>query len=101
MGGWMEASGDLMFKQAKEMLVEDRDLEKSFHYFNLLFNETLKDPKNSDVLFFHLAAVCMKLGHNALSIHLFKESMKYRENFVEAINNIGFVCKKEQLHADA
>ncbi len=100
-GNHMELSGDELFNKAKEMLVEGKDLDKAFHSFNLLFNSTLKENKNNDSLLFHLGAVCMKQGYNALSILLFKESMKYRENFIEAVNNIGYVYKKEQMQDKA
>lgn len=97
----MEVSGEDLFNQAKKLLVEEKDLDKAFYYFNLLLNHTFHDDRQEDNLLFHIASVLMKKNCNALSLFLFKEVIKKRENCSEAYNNIGFIYKNEQKNDEA
>ncbi len=97
----IQMSGDDCFKQAKDLMIAGKDLDKAFEMFNLLYNETCRDNKNIDIILFHLASVCMKRKQTALSLLLFKEALKYRENFIEAINNLGYIYKQELMHKEA
>lgn len=62
-----------------------------------IFNALLSDDMNSDVLVFYLASTYMKKGNHALSIILFQEAIRRRPDFLEAINNLGYVYKQEQM----
>lgn len=97
----MEVSANSIFKNAIELLREGNDLNKVCDDLNLLFDHTIKQKTNEDVLLFHLGATFMKKGYKALALLLFKEALKYRPKFPEALNNIGYIYKGELFHEEA
>ena len=89
-------NSDEKFKAAHKFL-ENNELDKAEKIYNELLNAALHQKSNSELLLFYLAAVHMKRGNHALAILLFKEAAARRDGFVEAINNLGYIYKNEQL----
>lgn len=87
-----------LLKEAYSHLEKGDDLALSYHQFNLLLNETIHQTGEIDVLLFYLGCVNMKMGHHAMAIFLFKLAIEQRPDFIAAINNLGYVFKKEGLH---
>ena len=92
----MELNSEEKFKAAHKFL-ENNELDKAEQIYNELLNAALHQKSNSELLLFYLGTVHMKRGNNALAILLFKEAAARREGFVEAINNLGYIYKNEQL----
>lgn len=87
-----------LLREAYEHLHSGDDLNLAFHQFNLLLNETIhKDKAELDVMLFYIACCNLKMEHYALTILLLKQCIKMRPDFVAAINNLGYVYKKEGL----
>jgi len=93
--------GDTLYREAINLLLEGKDLPKAMHYFNQLFNYSLKDPTHSDSILFHLGACASKLGYKGLAVLAFKNCIVMRDDFHEAYNNLGCLYKAELLDEDA
>jgi tetratricopeptide (TPR) repeat protein len=91
-----------LLKKAHEHLIKGDDLIKAENIFCDLYNDSVINKRdNQDVLLFYIASTHMKRGHDALSELLFKEAIKLRPNFVEAINNLGYINKQQGLREEA
>jgi tetratricopeptide (TPR) repeat protein len=97
-----------MQKDFNEFLNEGFDLltknefDKANEIFNVLLNSTLHENKELQPnVLFQLGSVAMKRGHHALAIFLFRETIKQYPQFIEAINNLGYAYKQEQMVEDA
>jgi tetratricopeptide (TPR) repeat protein len=86
-----------LLKKGYDLLVEGKDLDTA----NDLFNTVLNYDKDSLEILFHIASVYQKKGYYALSMILLKHIIRERPNFVEAINNLGFAFKQEQMNDQA
>ena len=78
------------------------DYEKAFHWFNILLNTSyaVKDEKISQ-LYFLVGATSLKRDHKILAMLCFQKALELDPNFLEAINNLGYVHKKMEQHDEA
>lgn len=94
----MEVSGSELLRQSYEMLEKNEKLDLVMHNFNRLLNGTMHGKgEDMGVLLFYIACTHMKMGHHALAILLYKQAIDFRKDFVAAINNLGYVYKKEGM----
>lgn len=89
----MELPASEVIRQAKAWLDSGENLDQASSYFNKIYNATLDGHDKPTNYIFYLACVNMKQNNNAMAILLFKEAIQLNEDFIEAINNLGFVYK--------
>lgn len=85
------------FKRAYDLMVEGRDLDTP----DIIFNNILDQDKDSATVLFYLSSLNMKKGKHALALLLSQEVLKLKPDFVEAINNCGFIYKQMGLVEEA
>lgn len=89
--------GHDVLKECCGILEKGGDYHRAMEGFNLLLNETIHKKGEVDILLFYLGGIHMKMGYTAMAIFLFKKAMEMRKDFVAAINNLGYLFKKEGL----
>jgi tetratricopeptide (TPR) repeat protein len=87
-----EVDGRALYQQAHEHLMAGK-LNEADELFNVLLNNN----KESEVLLHYLSTVYTKKGNHALAIILLQEALRRRPDFIDAINNLGYVYKQEQM----
>ena len=100
-GKVVEMSGDDLYKQAVNILLEGKDIPKAMHFFNLLYNHSIKDKKYSDTILFHIGSCAQKMGYSGMAALAFNHCIGMKENFHEAYNNLGCIYKNELLEDEA
>lgn len=99
-------SGTEIHKRALDLLIKEdvnyTELEKCFNDFALLLDTSfMEGDEEIATLWFNLGGVCNKRSHRALALFCFKEALKTKPEFLEAINNIGYVYKKMNFNEEA
>jgi len=102
----MLVSGQEMYDEATKLLqkpnVNFQELEKCFNDFCILIDTAYTEEEASLApLWFQLGAVCIKRNHKLLGLMCFENVLKHDPDFLEAINNCGFINKKFNLMDDA
>lgn len=90
----MERMANDVMAEAKALMDKGEKLDYANDLFNKVFNESLNGKGKRDVLLFFIACVNMKQDYDALAILLFQEALKENPEFIEALNNLGFMYKK-------
>src|SRR5688572_22373058 len=93
------SSGKELYDRASALVIKPdvtfQELEKAFHDFNILLDGAInEDDEHLETLLFHLGSVAMKKGERGLALLCFKEALRLRPEFLEAMNNIGYIYKK-------
>ncbi len=86
-----------LYEQAVDWVLKGEHLEQAENILNAFLNE----DRRSAILYFYLGCVQMKKSGHFHAALLFSEAIKYKCDFVEAYNNLGYVLKKEQLVLEA
>lgn len=78
------------------------DYEKAFHWFNILLNGAYdtKDD-NLSAMYFALGACCLKRDHRISALLYFQKAFELDPEFLEAMNNIAYVYKKNGSDEEA
>lgn len=96
----MQVQSDELYKQGHELLVAG-DVDKAENIFQVLFNSTLEQPQAKFSVMWQLANCYMKQGKHALALLIFEQVLNLQPDFVECLNNVGYVYKKEEIHDKA
>ena len=108
----MQISGEALFNQSRTLIEEATKLppnspefnQKLFHAeegLNKLLNETIHHEGSVGHILFYLACVQMKRQAHAMAIIVFREAIKHKPDFIEAMSNLGFVYKEVGLFDEA
>lgn len=89
--------GTEKIKKALAQLETGENLHDAYEQFNLVLNDTIHSKGDIAALLFYIACVNMKWGFHALAIILLKKCVEMNKDFVAAINNLGYIFKKEGL----
>ncbi len=93
-------AGENLYERAVNLLQQHKSANELFEaeaIFNGLLNSEWKKNGNTLPLLFNLACLHAKRGNIALAVMLYDEVLKIRPDFIEAINNIGFIYREEQI----
>lgn len=99
-------SGTELFNKCVQRLenpnINRLELNTVFNDLNvMLMNSFMEEDEYIGVLWFELGVCLNKMGHMVMAMVCFKESIKLKPKFIEAINNLGYVCKKLNLSQEA
>ncbi len=97
----MQIDGEVLFNQSRELVEKGENLDVAAEGFNRLLDETIHGKGNAAHIIFYLGCIHMKKKENAMALILFHQAVKHKENFIEAMNNLGFVYKEVGLFEDA
>ena len=102
----MIISGTELYHKCLEVLQKPRptrlELDKVFHDLNLMLQTSFtEDDENIATLWFSIGTCLNKMGRTVMALSCFEEALKTKPDFIEAINNIGYVYKKLNHHQRA
>lgn len=98
--GFMQVmTGTEVYNNAIKLVQKEKpsyqELEKAFNDLNLLLNTSIsEDDENIYTILFQLGSVSLKRNHLGLAIIFFKQCLEYKADFLEALNNLGYLYKK-------
>ena len=97
----MLIDAEVLFNQSRGLVEKGENLDIAAEGFNRLLNQTIHGEGNAAHILFYLGCIHMKKKELAMALLVFRQAIKHKKDFIEAINNLGYTFKEAGLFDDA
>ncbi len=97
----MVIDGETLFKQSQQLIEKGEKYDIALEGLYRLLDETLHGTGEVAHILFYIGCVHMKRNELAMAIIVFRQAVKHKSQFIEAINNLGYIYKEACLFDEA